>query len=155
MKRFVSTGILLIILIGAYFTGHMPNQLKDLLPQDNHQTNQISNEKSSSYDKVIQFPSKKYPETAKHIKDAIDKGKSKVCTIDRNGAETNREQSLKNVPTKKGYDRDEWPMAFCKEGGTGADIEYINPSDNRGAGSWVSHQVHDIPNGTRLLFVVR
>ena len=32
-------------------------------------------------------------------------------------------------------------MAMCAEGGSGADIEYISPSDNRGAGSWVSNQL--------------
>nr|AAA22412.1 14-kd DNA-entry nuclease (gtg start codon) [Bacillus subtilis] len=50
-----------------------------------------------------------------------------MCTIDRDGAEERREQSLKDVPSKKGYDRDEWPMAMCKEGGEGASVEYISP----------------------------
>ena len=53
-----------------------------------------------------------------------------------------------------GYDRDEYPMDMCEEGGAGADIEYITPSDNRGAGSWVSHQLSDYPDGTKVLFVV-
>ncbi|MMZ60551.1 Sporulation-specific extracellular nuclease precursor [compost metagenome] len=51
---------------------------------------------------------------------------------------------LKGVPTRKGKDRDEWPMAMCAEGGDGADVRYISPKDNRGAGSWVaSGQVKD------------
>ncbi|MDF9633149.1 sporulation protein [Bacillus cereus] len=62
---------------------------------------------------VIEFPSNKYPETAAHIKDAIASGKTDICTIDRNGAAERRKQSLANVPTKKGYDRDEYPMAMC------------------------------------------
>lgn len=86
-------------------------------------------------DYLLEFPSSKYPQTAEHIRSAIAKGHSAVCTIDRKGADENREQSLKGVPTKPRYDRDEWPMAMCQEGGSGADIAYISPSDNRGAGS--------------------
>lgn len=109
---------------------------------------------NSAYDKVVYFPEDKYPETGKHLEDAFAKGKSQICTIDREGADENRDESLDGIPTKTGYDRDEWPMAMCKEGGAGADIEYISPSDNRGAGSWVSHQLSDYPDGTRVKFIV-
>lgn len=62
------------------------------------------------------FCCSRYPETAKHIKEAVAAGASAVCTIDRDGAEDNRKVSLQDIPTKKGYDRDEWPMAMCAEG---------------------------------------
>jgi hypothetical protein len=112
---------------------------------------------SPSDSQVIQltFPSDRYPETAKHIQDAIAKGESATCTINREQAEENRKESLKGIPTKKGYDRDEWPMAMCQEGGKGADIEYITPSDNRGAGSWVGNQLEDYANGTRVEFMFK
>lgn len=110
---------------------------------------------STSYDKVIYFPADRYPKTAAHIEHAINKGRSSICTIDRDGAEENRSQSLKGVPTKKDYARDEFPMAFCKEGGTGADIQYVKPSDKRGAGSWVSRQVDKFPDGTKILIQVK
>ncbi|MEC0124017.1 NucA/NucB deoxyribonuclease domain-containing protein [Paenibacillus pabuli] len=106
-------------------------------------------------DHTITFPSERYPETAKHIKTAINAGHSDVCTIDRSGAESNRDLSLKGVPVKKGKDRDEWPMAMCAEGGAGADIQYISPKDNRGAGSWVGNQLSTYPDGTRVKFVVK
>ena len=109
---------------------------------------------SSGADYTIVFPADRFPETAHHIKIAISAGASEVCTIDREGADANREQSLKGVPTKKGYDRDEWPMAMCAEGGSGADIAYIKPSDNRGAGSWVSSELEDYPDGARVRFEV-
>ncbi|UQZ91727.1 hypothetical protein [Bacillus safensis] len=76
----------------------------------------------------LKFPTDKYPETARHIKNAIKKGASAVCTIDKEGADKNREESLKNIPTKRGYDRD--------------------------AGSWVSHQLNEYEDGTAVLFVV-
>lgn len=106
------------------------------------------------YDYVINFPSDRYPETALHIKESIEKGHSDICTIDREGADNRRKQSLKGIPTKPGYDRDEYPMAMCEEGGKGADVKYISPSDNRGAGSWVGHQVSGYSDGTKVLFIV-
>lgn len=109
---------------------------------------------AGDYDVVIHFPDDKYPETAAHVQEAINNGESAVCTIDRDGADENREESLDGIPTKKGYDRDEWPMAMCAEGGTGADIEYITPSDNRGAGSWVGNQLEGYADGTRVFFVI-
>ncbi|MEK4039337.1 NucA/NucB deoxyribonuclease domain-containing protein [Paenibacillus sp. FSL L8-0493] len=112
---------------------------------------------SPSNSSVVQltFPSDRYPETAKHIQDAIAKGESATCTINREQAEENRKESLKGIPTKKGYDRDEWPMAMCEEGGVGADIEYITPSDNRGAGSWVGNQLENYADGTRVEFMFK
>ncbi|KQY87505.1 MULTISPECIES: NucA/NucB deoxyribonuclease domain-containing protein [Paenibacillus] len=109
---------------------------------------------SQGVDHTLIFPSERYPETANHIRSAVKAGHSDVCTIDRDGAEANRDLSLKGVPVKKGKDRDEWPMAMCAEGGANADIQYITPKDNRGAGSWVGNQLSTYPNGTRVKFVV-
>lgn len=106
------------------------------------------------YDYTLIFPSDSYPETALHIYSAIENGASDVCTIDRNSADENRKQSLKGIDTKEGYDRDEWPMAMCAEGGEGASVAYIDPSDNRGAGSWVGHQLSAYEDGERILFIV-
>lgn len=110
-------------------------------------------ETRTEVDYSLVFPTERYPETAAHIEDAIRMGHSAICTIDRSGAEANRTESLKGVPTKKGFDRDEWPMAMCTEGGDGADIEYITPRDNRGAGSWVGNQLEEYPDGSRVEFI--
>lgn len=103
----------------------------------------------------LEFPADRYPETAEHIQEAIESGESAVCTINREDADENRKESLSGVPTKKGYDRDEWPMAMCAEGGSGADIEYITPGDNRGAGSWVGNQLESYADGTRVEFMFK
>jgi hypothetical protein len=50
--------------------------------------------------------------------------------------------------------RDEFPMAMCAEGGEGADVAYVEPSDNRGSGSWVGNHLEDYQDGTRVLFVI-
>jgi len=160
LKRIIYWTIFVLLVI-AYVTDVENIDLKGLFSSP-----QAS---STSYDKVIYFPADRYPKTAAHIEHAIDEGKSAICTIDREGAEENRSQSLKGIPTKDGYDRDEFPMAFCKdgydrdefpmafcdEGGTGADIDYVKPADNRGAGSWISHQVDEFPDGTKVLIQVK
>jgi hypothetical protein len=104
---------------------------------------------------VLEFPSDRYPKTAEHIKEAIEHGETDICTIDRDGATENRKESLKGIPTKKGYDRDEFPMAMCAEGGTGADVEYVPYSDNRGSGSWVGNHFSEYPDGTKIRIVVK
>ncbi len=106
------------------------------------------------YDYELIFPSDDYPETALHILGAIEQGYADVCTIDRWGAEENRKRSLAGIETRQGYDRDEWPMAMCEEGGAGASVAYIDSSDNRGAGSWVGHQLSAYEDGTKILFIV-
>ena len=145
MKTLKALLLVLIIIAGA-----VAALIKGDLFSANEQTVQ-----KSDYDKVILFPSDRYPETAKHIKDAIKEGHSSICTIDRDGVHKRREQSLKHVPVKTGYDRDEWPMAVCKQGGNNASVEYISPADNRGAGSWVGHQLTNDPDGTRVLFKIK
>ncbi|MFP3419646.1 NucA/NucB deoxyribonuclease domain-containing protein [Bacillus sp. SIMBA_154] len=141
MKLLKTILLLLLIVIGVA-TGYI-------------QLEQSKQEKTnSSYDKTIHFPSDRYPETAKHIEEAIEEGQSSICTIDRKNSDEQRDRSLHGIPTKRGYDRDEWPMAMCKEGGKGASVKYVRPSDNRGAGSWVSHQLSDDPDGTKIQFII-
>ncbi|PFT76018.1 NucA/NucB deoxyribonuclease domain-containing protein [Bacillus cereus] len=140
-------GIISIFLtVGLLFTGCSTNQ-------NSNQVKQTSG--SQDIAQVIEFPSNKYPETAAHIKDAIANGKTDICTIDRDGAAERRKQSLANVPTKKGYDRDEYPMAMCREGGKGADIKYIKPADNRGAGSYIGNKVEKLLDGEKVKIVVK
>jgi hypothetical protein len=106
------------------------------------------------YDVVLEFPADRFPQTAAHIASAILAGESAVCTIDRDGADERREKSLAGIPTRDGYDRDEWPMAMCAEGGEGASVAYIDPAENRGAGSWVGNALERYPDGTRVKFVI-
>ncbi|OPG98449.1 DNA-entry nuclease [Chryseobacterium mucoviscidosis] len=142
--------ILPIIVLATMFAVVYFNQEPGNAPQ-----NPIKEHAPTSTGQVVEliFPADRYPETSRHIQEAIESGQPATCTIDREGAEENRKLSLKGVETKKGYDRDEWPMAMCAEGGEGADIEYISPSDNRGAGSWVGNQLEDYPDGTLVEFI--
>ncbi|GAA3405742.1 NucA/NucB deoxyribonuclease domain-containing protein [Paenibacillus hodogayensis] len=138
-KKTLLSVIVMLILTASYF-------LQDYL-------NPESQDNTAAY--TIVFPADRFPETAAHIQSAIQKGHSSICTIDRKGAESNRRESLKGVPTKPNFDRDEFPMAMCAEGGKGADIAYVKPSDNRGAGSWVSNQLEKYPDGTKVAITVK
>ncbi|WP_013404519.1 NucA/NucB deoxyribonuclease domain-containing protein [Photobacterium damselae] len=83
--------------------------------------------KAKSFDKLqeignvtkrVEVSLSRQPEAAKHIQDAQAAGHPKTLTIDRANAPANRKASLKGVPTKKGLDRDEYPLAMFKEGGS-------------------------------------
>lgn len=106
----------------------------------------------SDCDYELDVDSSVYPQTAGHIQDAINSGHPFIVTIDRSHAKSNRAKSLKGFKTQPKLDRDEWPMAMFKEGGDGASVRYIDPSDNRGAGSSIGHALSDLPDGTKVLF---
>jgi hypothetical protein len=57
---------------------------------------------------------------------------------------------LKGYPSNSTSDRDEYPPAMSSEGGSGADVRYIDPADNRGAGSTMGHQLDGYPDGTKF-----
>lgn len=95
-----------------------------------------------------------FPEAAQHIEDAIAQGHSNIVSIDRLNAASRRAESLKGVPTQKGLDRDEWPMAMFMEGGKGVSVRHINPTDNRGAGAAIMHALRGYDEGVRVLFNV-
>lgn len=78
------------------------------------------------------LPKNRYPQTAAHIQD-LEGSVTETGHWDPAWSDYNREGSLEGYPTIPGLDRDEWPMAASQEGGPGADIRYIDPSDNRGA----------------------
>ncbi|WP_435368193.1 NucA/NucB deoxyribonuclease domain-containing protein [Paenibacillus polysaccharolyticus] len=143
----VTIAIAAIIVVSILNWGNKATEVKP------DESTPVTQQEQSSTVQIL-FPSDRYPETAKHIQDAIQSGHPNTCTIDRDGAENNRKLSLRGVETKKGYDRDEWPMAMCAEGGEGADIEYISPSDNRGAGSWVGNKLDEYPDGTVVEFII-
>ena len=106
--------------------------------------------KNQRYDVVMELSRSVYPETFTHIEDAIKAGHAQVVTI---GGKTsaNRRASLKGIETKLGLDRDEWPMAMFKEGGEGASVRHIDPSDNRGAGASIGCATRGLSENTRIL----
>ena len=92
----------------------------------------------------------RHPQSAQHVDDAQNAGHPTELTIDRHGATQRRRESMRGNPRQPGLDRDEYPPAMFREGGTGSSVRGIDPSDNRGAGSSMGHQARDLPDGTRV-----
>ncbi len=105
---------------------------------------------------VVQIARSRYPFTADHVIDAVASGEPGILHIDRAGADANREASLRGIPTRAGYDRDEYPPAVSREGGSGADVRYVPSSDNRGAGTVMGERLSPYCDGQRFrLRVIR
>jgi hypothetical protein len=83
----------------------------------------------------VALSSSKYPEATDHIADATAAGQPSLLHIDRADEDAHRAASLADYPPRAGLDRDEWVPAMSAEGGAGADVRYIDPSDNRCAGA--------------------
>jgi len=96
----------------------------------------------------------KYPEAAKHMEDAIADGHPDVLTIDRAGAAGNRQASLSGIDKVPGLHLDEFPPAMFKEGGSGASVRPISPSQNTGSGASMGNQLRPYPDGTKVNIVI-
>jgi hypothetical protein len=108
----------------------------------------------------VDLSESKYPESTQHIKDAIAAGAPAVLTLDlRDPLGTankdkkctkRRKLSLKGLKKVSGKDLDEYPFAMTAEGGAGASIRAIAPSDNRGSGSTIGGALRSQPDGTQF-----
>ena len=110
----------------------------------------VGGEASKEVDKVVKLPSSKYPESAAHARDAQAAGHPDVLTIDRPGAPGNRGESLKGIDKVPGKQLDEYPPAMFKEGGAGASVRPVTPSDNMGAGACIGNQCRGLPDGATV-----
>lgn len=119
------------------------------------------------YDAEMVVDRAKYPASADHIEEAqrgeIWRGdqsqqgrpKPSILTIDKPNADANRENSLRGIDTRPPDDRDEYPPAMYKEGGTGASVKYIPSGDNQGSGSSMGSAVRGLKDGTRVKIRVK
>ncbi len=95
---------------------------------------------------LLEFEDDPNNECVQHIKEVHNQNPNQVYHTGGN-SDANRRESLRGIPTSKGLDRDEWPMAMMKEGGANAHVWPINPSDNRSIGSQVGNQLRGLdPN---------
>jgi hypothetical protein len=122
-------------------------------PQEYKEAMATINANNSAKPKIL-VSAGKYPQSAQHIQDAQAAGHPKTLTINRKGSKGNRRKSLKGIPTKKGQDRDEYPPAMFKEGGSGASVRHIDSSDNRGSGSCIGAQCRGLADGTEVTIEV-
>jgi hypothetical protein len=102
---------------------------------------------------------KRHPQAAAHIEHAQRTGQPTILHIDRKGASKRRTEAIGNINLKRRpgahYERDEYPPAFTREGGSNANVRFIRAHDNRGAGSSMSWQTRDLPEGSKIRVLVK
>lgn len=88
---------------------------------------------------LVPIREKDFPNIYKNLLKSLAKGKPMIITYDANrqNARQRRREALKNTPPKQGYDRDEYPYASTKEGGKGADVNYVPRNENRKHGGLI------------------
>jgi hypothetical protein len=112
----------------------------------------------------VSFSRTKYPNIRRHLLRALRNGWPRTLVLNRPGAGGRRDRLLAPVPTKAGYDRDEYPPAFARGVGAGltrglhptgwmADVEYVPSGENRSHGSSMGPKLRRFCDGTRFRYV--
>ena len=114
----------------------------------------------------IEFSAHKYPSVRRHFRGALRRGWPRRLVLNRRGADERRERALRDVPTRDGFDRDEYPPAVGRGRGPGlergrdprgwkADVRYVPSSENRSHGASLGNELEPFCNGTRFRYVFR
>jgi len=114
------------------------------------------------------FSKSKYRHIRAHYIRAVAKGWPRIMVVNRKGTDARRDRLLEDIPTKAGFDRDEYPAAVGrgKANGTSrglvrginprgwmADVEYVPSGENRSHGSSLGAKLRKFCNGTRFRYV--
>jgi hypothetical protein len=114
----------------------------------------------------IVFSAEKYPNVRRHFRGALRRGWPRRLVLNRRGADERRERLLRDIPTREGFDRDEYPPAVGRGKGKGlergrnprgwkAHVRYVPSSENRSHGAALGAKLDDFCNGTRFRYVFR
>jgi hypothetical protein len=112
------------------------------------------------------FSKSKYPTIRRHFRGALRRGWPRRLVLNRRGADARRDRLLEGIPTKDGFDRDEYPPAVGRGKGTGlqrgrhprgwkADVRYVPSSENRSHGASLGAKLAAFCDGTRFRYVFR
>jgi hypothetical protein len=114
----------------------------------------------------IVFSARKYPNVRRHFRGALRRGWPRRLVVNRRGADARRERALRDIPTREGFDRDEYPPAVARGSGPGlergrnprgwkSDVRYVPSSENRSHGATLGDRLEPFCNGTRFRYVFR
>ena len=114
----------------------------------------------------IVFSAQRYPNVRRHFRGAVRRGWPRRLVLNRRGADDRRERLLRDIPTRDGFDRDEYPPAVGRGRGPGldrgrnprgwkADVRYVPSGENRSHGASLGNQLEAFCNGTRFRYVFR
>jgi hypothetical protein len=112
------------------------------------------------------FSAVRYAHIRRHFRRAVRRGWARRLVLNRPGADERRERRLRDIPTRDGFDRDEYPPAVGRGRGPGlelgrnprgwkADVRYVPSSENRSHGASLGAQLKPFCNGTRFRYVFR
>ncbi len=116
----------------------------------------------------LRFSAARYPNIEDHTVAAIARGWPRILVVNRPGKGERRERLLKNIPTRQGFDRDEYPPAVGRGRayndqrglvrgvdpiGWVADVDYVPASENRSHGASLGSKLRRFCNGTRFRYV--
>lgn len=94
-------------------------------------------------------------------------GWPRILVLNRPEADGRRDRLLENIPTKSGFDRDEYPPAVGRGRANGsqhglvqgfgplgwrADVAYVDSSENRSQGASMGAKLRGLCNGTRFRY---
>jgi len=80
----------------------------------------------------------------------------RLLTLERDNADGRRRQDLKGIPTRPGFDRDEYPPAVSEEAGLHTDghrssVTYVPSSENRSGGSVLGRALAGYCDGQKFI----
>ncbi|MDX6677121.1 MAG: hypothetical protein QOE31_1173 [Solirubrobacteraceae bacterium] len=115
----------------------------------------------------VRFSAARYPNIRAHTQAAIRHGWPRILVVNRPGKGERRERLLQNIPTRAGFDRDEYPPAVGRGRayndqrglvrgvdpiGWVADVMYVPSSENRSHGASLGNKLRRFCNGTRFRY---
>lgn len=115
----------------------------------------------------MRFSAAKYPNIRRHYILAVHKGWPRILVLNRPGADAGRDRLLEDVPTRPGFDRDEYPLAVGRGRANGrrrglvrgahptgwvADVMCVPSKENRSRGSALGALLRPFCNGTRFRY---
>ena len=114
----------------------------------------------------LRFSASKYPNIRRHFRGAVRRGWPRVLVVNRPGADDRRDRLLRDIPTRDGFDRDEYPPAVGRGTGRGlergrnpigwkADVRYVESSENRAHGSSLGGQLRGLCDGTKFRYIFK
>jgi hypothetical protein len=110
------------------------------------------------------FSASKYPNIRAHFRAAVALGWPRTLVLNRPGAAKRRDRLLQDIPTRDGFDRDEYPPAVGRGKGKGltrgthprgwkADVRYVESTENRSHGASLGAKLSHLCNGTTFRYV--
>ena len=112
----------------------------------------------------VEFSRREYPNIRRHFTGALRRGWPRVLVVNRRLADERRDKLLAGIPTREGFDRDEYPPAVGRGRGKGlergldprgwkADVRYVPSGENRSHGASLGGQLSPYCDGTRFRYV--